>query len=81
MSDRASNAPVSPLYLAMNADVALAEPPPSGAVGVVAELGERIHQVFCKDKVWRPYPRECSMDPHFSRASMIETNALEKLKT
>ena len=40
--------------------------PACGAVGVVAELGLRVHRCVSRGTVWRPCPEGCSMDPRFS---------------
>src|SRR5947209_6721106 len=50
----AGGASITPLLAAMDGDVAQAESPPCGAVGVVAELALRVHRYFPRDKVWRP---------------------------
>ncbi len=50
----------------MDDDVAEAELPSCGAVGVVAELALRVHRSFPRDAVWRPCPEECLMGPRFS---------------
>jgi len=52
----AGGAAVAPLLLAVDTDIASSELPPCEAVGVVAELSERVHRVFITDQVWRPSP-------------------------
>src|SRR5512135_1440079 len=63
----AGEASVTTLLPAMHADVAESELSACGAIGVVAELSERVHRYPSRGTVWRPCPEGCSVDPCFSR--------------
>jgi hypothetical protein len=58
---------VTVLLAAMDADVPQAELAPCSAVGVVAALGERVHQYPSRGTVWRSCLEECLVDPRFAR--------------
>ena len=45
---------VAAVGAALDVDVALSDPPPCGAVEVVAELGLRVHRQRSPGAVWRP---------------------------
>src|SRR3954451_3705386 len=60
-------ASITEFLAAMDGDVAEAELASCGAVGVVAELGVRVHRWFPRDTVWRPCLEECLMGPRLSR--------------
>ena len=55
----AGGAAVATLFSTMDADVALTDESPCGAVGVVAELGLRVHRVLSPDAVWLPRLEGC----------------------
>src|SRR4051812_44765842 len=66
-------AAVAPLLAAVDADVAEPELPPSGAVGVVAELVLRVHRRSLWGTVWRSCPEGCWVGPRFSRGYPLFT--------
>src|SRR6516162_2656319 len=72
-SSATGGATVAPLLAAVHADVAKVELPACGAVGVVAELGVRVHRRSLGGTVWRPCSQECCLDPRFSRAYPLIT--------
>src|SRR6516162_607632 len=66
-------AAVAPLLAAVNADVATSALSACGTIGVVAELGLRVHRRSLGGTVWRPCSQECWLDPRFSRAYPLIT--------